>query len=156
MTKTLDTDKYTIGSLLGRYERRRVILPPFQRSYSWEKSQLNQFWDDLVLFEKEFAKAPQTASYFLGPIVVMQQEDHIELLDGQQRLATATISLGAMRDAARALDKTGSTKGADLARDIQRELLEKDTDPVSYSLTLGQLDEPFFVKAIKTDPPAVV
>jgi cell division protein FtsL len=154
MTKTLDTDKYTIGSLLGRYERRRVILPPFQRSFSWEKAQLNQFWDDLVLFEEEFAGAPQTASYFLGPIVVIQQEDHIELLDGQQRLATATIALAAMRDAARALDKTGSTKGADLARDIQRELVEKDTDPVSYSLTLGQLDEPFFVKAIKNDPPS--
>ena len=155
MTKTLDTDKYTIGSLLGRYERRSVILPPFQRTYSWEKAHLNQFWDDLLLFEQKFAKAPQTASYFLGPIVVIQQEDHIELLDGQQRLATATIALAAMRDAARELDKPGSTKGADLARDIQRELLEKDTDPVSYSLTLGQLDEPFFVKAIKTDPPAV-
>ncbi len=155
MTKTLDTDKYTIGALLGRYERRRVILPPFQRAYSWEKAQVNQFWDDLVLFEKEFAKVPQTASYFLGPIVVMQQEDHIELLDGQQRLATSTIALAAMRDSARGLDKSGSTKGADFARDIQRELVEKDTDPVSYSLTLGQLDEPFFVKAIKTDPPAI-
>jgi hypothetical protein len=155
MTKTLDTDKYTIGGLLGRYERRRVILPPFQRSYSWEKAQLNQFWDDLVLFEKEFAKAPQTASYFLGPIVVIQQEDHIELLDGQQRLATATIAIAAIRDAARALDKSTLTKGADLARDIQRELMEKDTEPLSYSLTLGQLDEPFFLKAIKNDPPAV-
>jgi hypothetical protein len=155
MTKTLDTDKYTIGSLLGRYERRRVILPPFQRTYSWEKAQVNQFWNDLTLFEKEFTRAPQTASYFLGPIVVIQQEDHIELLDGQQRLATATIALAAMRDAARALDKPGSTKGHDLARDIQRELVEKDTEPVTYSLTLGELDEPFFLKAIKSDPPAV-
>jgi hypothetical protein len=155
MTKTLDTNKYTIGTLLGRYERRRVILPQFQRSFSWEKAHLNQFWDDLVLFESAFAKAPRTASYFLGPIVVIQQEDHIELLDGQQRLATSTIALAAIRDAARALDKPGSTKGADLARDIQRELVEKDTDPVSYSLTLSQLDEPFFIKAIKNDPPAV-
>lgn len=155
MTKTLDTDKYAIGSLLGRYERRRVILPPFQRAYSWEKAQVNQFWDDFMLFEKEFAKAPQTASYFLGSIVVIQQEDHIELLDGQQRLATATIALAAMRDTARDLDKPSYTKGSDFARDIQRELVEKDTEPVTYSLTLGQLDEPFFVKAIKTDPPAV-
>lgn len=155
MTKTLDTDKYTIGTLLGRYERRRVVLPPFQRTYSWEKAQVNQFWNDLTLFENEFAKAPQTATYFLGPIVVIQQEDQIELLDGQQRLATATISLAAMRDASRVLDKPGSTKGHDLARDIQRELLEKDTEPVTYSLTLGELDEPFFVKSIKTDPPAV-
>lgn len=155
MTKTLDTDKYTIGTLLGRYERRRVMLPPFQRSYSWEKAQLNQFWDDLILFEKEYSKAPLTASYFLGSIVVIQQDDHILLLDGQQRLATATIVLAAMRDAARELDKAGQKKGSDLARDIQRELIEKDTEPITFSLTLGELDEPFFIKAIKSDPPAL-
>ena len=154
MTKTLDTDKYTIGSLLGRYERRRVVLPEFQRSYSWERAQVSQFLDDLFRFETEFSKNPLTASYFLGPIVVIHHDDYVLLLDGQQRLATATIALAAMRDTARAQDKPGTTKGADFARDIQRELIEKDTDPVSHSLTLGELDEPFFVKGIKSDPPA--
>lgn len=33
--------------------------------------------------------------------------------------------------------------------------MEKDTEPIAYSLTLGQLDEPFFVKAIKNDPPSI-
>lgn len=155
MIKTLDTEKYTIGNLLGRYERRYVKLPPFQRSFSWEKTQINQFWDDLVLFQKDYVRIPTTASYFLGPIVIIQEEDHILLLDGQQRLATSTITLSAMRDVARTLDKSGMTKGADLARDIQRELIEKDTEPATFSLILGDLDEPFFIKAIKTDPPAV-
>jgi hypothetical protein len=155
MSKTLDTEKYTIGSLLGRYERRRVVLPEFQRSYSWEKAHVLKFLDDLCFFESEFSKTPLTASYFLGPIVVIQHEDHILLLDGQQRLATASIVLAAMRDIARGLDsKPGPIKGGDLARDIQRELIEKDSEPVAYSLTLGELDEPFFLKAIKTDPPA--
>ena len=49
-----------------------------------------------------------------------------------------------------------TTKGADFARDVQRELLEKDTDPITYSLTLSDLDEEFFSKAIKSDPPLVV
>ena len=155
MGKTLDTDKYTIGSLLGRYERRRVVLPEFQRSYSWEKQHVATFWDDLLRFEKEYTSAPSTASYFLGPIVLIEREDSVLLLDGQQRLATATIALAALRDMARATDKHGNTKGADLARDIQRELIEKDTDPVSYALTLSDLDEPYFLKAIKADPPAV-
>jgi hypothetical protein len=52
------------------------------------------------------------------------------------------------------MDKPGSTKGSDFARDIQRELLEKDTDPVTYALTLSELDEPYFRNAIKHDPPA--
>ncbi|MEO6112520.1 MAG: DUF262 domain-containing protein [Nitrospiraceae bacterium] len=76
-------------------------------------------------------------------------------MDGQQRLATAIVALAAMRDLARSLDKPPYTKGADFARDIQREILEKDTEPSSYSLTLSELDEPFFLKAIKSDPPAV-
>lgn len=155
MAKTLDTEKYAIGALLGRYERRRVVLPEFQRSYSWEKQHVATFWDDLLRFESEYASAPSTASYFLGPIVLIGQTDTVLLLDGQQRLATATIAFAALRDSARGVDKAPSTKGADLARDIQRELIEKDTDPVTYALTLSDLDEPYFLKAIKADPPAV-
>jgi hypothetical protein len=69
--------------------------------------------------------------------------------------ATATITFAALRDVARILDKSGGTKASDLARDIQRELIEKDTDPVTYSLTLSELDEPYFLKAIKADPPTI-
>lgn len=155
MAKPVDSKEYTIGSLLGRYERRRVILPEFQRSYSWEKGQISTFWGDLILFSTEYAKLPSSASYFLGPIVLIEHADHLLLLDGQQRLATSIISLTAMRDVARSLDKKGLTKGGDLARDIQRELIEKEQDPVSYSLRLGDLDEPYFIKAIKLDPPVI-
>lgn len=155
MPKTFDTQTFTIGGMLGRYERRQVVLPEFQRSYSWEKPQVATFLDDLLRFEQEYVAMPSIASYFLGSIVLIEQEENMLLLDEQQRLATATIILAAMRDIARTLDKKEYSKGADLARDIQRELIEKDTDSVSYSLTLGELDEPYFLGAIKTDPPAV-
>lgn len=155
MAKSLDTAKYSVGSLLGRYERHRVVLPEFQRAYSWEKQQVETFWEDLVLFAGEYVAAPGTASYFLGPIVLIERDDTLLLLDGQQRLATATIALAAMRDTARAIDKGAQGKGSDLARDIQRELLEKDTEPVTYALSLSELDEPFFAKVIKSDPPSV-
>lgn len=155
MRQAIDAHRWTIGSLLGRYERRPVVLPPFQRAFSWERPQLTVFWEDLVSFESSYSSAPLTASYFLGSIVVIESDEHILLLDGQQRLATATIALAAMRDIARGLDTSSATKGGDFARDIQREILEKDTEPTSYSLTLSELDEPFFLKAIKNDPPAV-
>ncbi len=155
MPKTFDTHTYTIGFLLGRYERRRVVLPQFQRSYSWEKAQVLTFLDDLLLFENGYSQSPNTASYFLGSIVIIEQEESLLLLDGQQRLGTATIILAAMRDLARTLDKAKFTKGGDLARDIQRELIEKDTDPITFSLELSELDEPYFQNAIKGDPPLV-
>ena len=155
MPKTLDAGTFTIGALLGRYERRRIVLPEFQRSFSWEKAQIARFWEDLIRFEKEYSLSPSTASYFLGPMVQIENEDQLLLLDGQQRLATATIALAVLRDVARGLDKRGGIKGSDLARDIQRELIEKDTDPISYALTLSEFDEPYFLNAVKTDPPTV-
>jgi hypothetical protein len=147
--------KKSIGELLGAYERRSLKLPEFQRSYSWEKAQLAAFWGDLKAFRTRFEKSPVDAAYFLGPIVVIQSNSEITVLDGQQRLATATIFFAVLRDLAR---KThASTKLTELdyfARDIQRELIEKkDTDPLVYSLTLSELDEPFFLQAIKSDPP---
>lgn len=149
----LGTSPYSIGKLLGRYETRRVILPPFQRSFSWEKGHVTTFWDDLVHFEKNYSASSKKATRFLGSIVLIESGDSILLLDGQQRLATATIVLAALRDFARSLDKLNQKEGADLARDIQRELIAKD-DAVGWALTLGDLDEPFFQKAIKSDPPA--
>lgn len=155
MPKPFDTQTFTVGALLGRYERRQVILPTFQRSYSWEKVQVSAFINDLLQFQEEFVRSPSTASYFLGSIVLIEKDESLLLLDGQQRMATATIVLAAMRDLARSLDKPSFIKGSDLARDIQRELIEKDTDPVTFALILSELDEPFFHKAIKSDPPAV-
>jgi hypothetical protein len=86
---------------------------------------------------------------------LIEGDDNLLLLDGQQRLATATVLLAVMRDIARSLDKGSAKSGADFARDIQRDLIEKDTDPPCYALTLSELDEPFFLKAIKEDPPSV-
>lgn len=153
MSKEIDATRKSLGELLGRYERRPVVLPEFQRPYSWDKAHVTAFWEDLEAFRATYVASPVTASYFLGSIVVLKSDDQIVLLDGQQRMATTTIALAAIRDVARTLDNPPATKGNDFARDVQRELLEKDTDPVTYSLTLSELDEEFFFKAVKTDPP---
>jgi len=144
----------TIGSLLGRNERRSISLPRFQRGFSWEKSQVAAFWKDLMEFKAEFDRNRVAATYFLGPIVLRETETEIVLLDGQQRLASATIMLGCLRDVARALPLSAGSAGSDLARDIQSGFIEKeDTLPPQYSLCLGELDEHFFAQSVKADPP---
>lgn len=65
MTQAIDAHRWTIGSLLGRYERRPVILPPFQRAFSWERPQLAVFWDDLVSFESSYCASPFKRILFL-------------------------------------------------------------------------------------------
>ncbi len=128
-----------------------MILPRFQRGYSWEKSQVSTFWSDLVGFEKLYSANPVSASYFLGPIVTQESDTEIVLLDGQQRLATATIFLAVLRNVARTLDQPGEHRGADFARDIQAELIEKEGKSASYALRLGELDQEFFQKNIQED-----
>ena len=147
--------KASIGELLGEYERRQIKLPEFQRSYSWEKAQVATFWKDLKDFRERYDKSPVDASYFLGPIVVIESKTEITVLDGQQRLATATILLAGLRNLSRELHAASPFQELDyFARDMQRELVEKkDTTPRAYSLTLSELDEPYFLQTIKSDPP---
>ncbi len=150
--------KTSIGGLLGEYERRQLKLPEFQRSYSWEKTQVATFWGDLKAFRDRYQANPVTAAYFLGPIVVIESETDITILDGQQRLATATIFLAVLRDLAAEFNAAAPAKDLDyFARDVQRELIEKkDTNPLTYSLSLSELDESFFLQTIKSSPRAVV
>lgn len=153
MGRNFESRPATIGSLLGNNERRNVLLPRFQRGFSWESSQIATFWTDLVTFRTIFDADPISATYFLGPIVLQEDAKQIILLDGQQRLATATILLACIRNIARKLDGsvTGEHKGADLARDIQVNFIEKEEEPLRFSLCLGELDESFFLQTIKLD-----
>lgn len=150
--------KASVGELLNEYQRLPLKLPEFQRPYSWEKTQVATFWGDIVTFRDRYIKNPVSAEYFLGPVVLMTSESDITVLDGQQRLATATIFLAVLRDTARRLHAEHSSPDLhDFGRDIQRELIEKkDTTPLVYSLTLSDLDEAFFHQKIKASSPGDV
>lgn len=146
---------YNITALLGRtsfpsYSAKRVVVPPFQRGYSWELNHVSTFWEDLINFHNQRDNRVGQDTYFLGPIVVLPESDCISLLDGQQRLATCTILLAVIRDMGRA---QGGQLGSDLARDIQRDLIMVDDENDIYALTLGELDDEYFRSAIQEDPP---
>jgi uncharacterized protein with ParB-like and HNH nuclease domain len=90
----------TVGELLSTISRSRIVVPTFQRGYEWAKKHVEAFWIDIQKFEKERDSKTGSKKYFLGPIVVLEKpDDVIELLDGQQRLATATILLSVLRAA---------------------------------------------------------
>ena len=96
MYETFNSQSKNIGELLGGNERARLIVPKFQRGYSWEKKHVEAFWTDVTGFQKESAVKGGPDKYFLGPIVLLQEsKDVIHLLDGQQRLATAIVLFSA-------------------------------------------------------------
>ncbi len=97
-----DSEAYSFVGLLGRASFQSiginsVVVPPFQRGYSWKKEQVATFWDDVGDLLKGDPSTGATDNYFLGPIVYRVGSDCIHLLDGQQRLATATILFAVIR-----------------------------------------------------------
>lgn len=73
-----------------------IYVPPNQRDYSWLEKHVKDLFSDL-----NNAVAGNAAEYFLGTIVTAKDDedsDKPRVVDGQQRLATTLILLGAIRD----------------------------------------------------------
>ncbi len=101
MTVQIDTfqpEKRTVGQILSSTSP-PIRVPDYQRDYSWETQQVGEFWSDLIAFGGNNPSAPLVGKeYFLGAAVLVNNGSYHLLLDGQQRLATATILLSALRD----------------------------------------------------------
>ena len=115
--------------LLGRV----FIIPDYQREYSWEKSQLEAFYNDLSscssthlmgsLLTVEYKEAPDTHKSHLPNLENKQifgldntPTTLHEVIDGQQRLTTIMICLAAIGQSLK------SHKNQDLTRDSQSDI----------------------------------
>lgn len=130
---------------IGRVLRdHRVAVPPNQREYSWLDEHISTLFQDFAN-----AIANNQATYFLGTIVLTRGEGEVpEVSDGQQRLATTTILLAAIRD-------HFARKGDNLrVQSMQPFLMEIDlasTDNVP-KLKLNIDDNEFFRKFVLLPP----
>ncbi|HTV36993.1 MAG TPA: DUF262 domain-containing protein, partial [Xanthobacteraceae bacterium] len=81
-------------------KQNQLAVPPNQREYSWTEKEVRTLFQD---FAKAIAEGG--GSYFLGTIVTIPRADRpLEVVDGQQRLATTAIMLSAIRDYLRKRD----------------------------------------------------
>jgi uncharacterized protein with ParB-like and HNH nuclease domain len=65
-------------------------IPRFQRPYSWDRTNVEDFWNDAIV--------ENDAQYFIGNFVVYDDKDAMGVVDGQQRLTTMTLLLCALRN----------------------------------------------------------
>jgi len=143
-----------IGSLLSSNQRERIVVPTFQRGYMWKIKHVEAFWDDVDRQRQASTSARGAEPHFFGPIVTLSkpQDGIIEILDGQQRLATATILFCVIRDLGEEIYKaTGVVTAHDLARQIDFQFVHKDGG--EYSLELGETDRQYFMDTVQHDPP---
>ena len=137
-------EKKTVGQLLSMTNP-PILVPDWQRNYSWTSTEVEEFWQDLIKFDSKYSDENiNDQEYFLGSIVLVDNNtDHL-LLDGQQRLATSTILVSVIRDF------LGRYK-ADAATRTQNKFLSDFDDALNrniYKLRLNKFDRDYFQRTI--------
>lgn len=122
-----------------------LSVPRYQRSYAWEDRQVSELFQDIATAIGEKEK-----EYFLGSIVVMNEPpNRPEVVDGQQRLATTSILLCAIRDY---FYKNGDRARADDIENkylVKRDLRTQERVP---RLQLNEADHDFYQKRVLSRP----
>ena len=127
----------------------QYLIPPYQRTYSWEKEQCLRLWNDIVELHKS-----RREGHFVGSIVRIDEDSaagstRAMIIDGQQRLTTLTLLIVALRDYAAAHADCGVN-----ANKITDTLLlnQYETGNDKYKLLLTQSDREALIKKIEGSP----
>jgi hypothetical protein len=142
---TLDRMRIDLEGIGHALSDKKLQVPVYQRVYAWQREHVTELFQDIgsAIFDG-------TAEYFVGSIVVSSKgTDRPEVVDGQQRLATTTILLFAIRDY---FFNTGDT---DRASDLERKYLkERDlrTQEEVPRFRLNKIDDDFFRKRVLATP----
>ena len=64
-------------------------IPPYQREYSWSDDEVSEFWSDL---NGGVGGEP----YFLGLVILTEEDGRKQVVDGQQRILTITLLAAAL------------------------------------------------------------
>ena len=141
------------------FHKRLFRVPDYQRGYSWEKRQVEEFLEDLELLGPN-------RHHYTGTIVLHQSEsgnspmdedgnsyDIVDIVDGQQRLTTIVLMLDGI---SRSLDEFSDVaKG--LSQGIRKNFIATrgiNGQPL-YKLSLNQDTNLFFKSSVLEEQPSV-
>lgn len=122
----------------------KLSVPLYQRSYAWEDSHVTDLFDDLLTSIRN-----SEDEYFIGSLVISSGNDRDEVVDGQQRLATISIFIAAIRD------YFVNSGDIDRAEDIQNQYLssrDRRSQEVIPNLKLNNNDNNYFYNRIILSP----
>lgn len=77
--------------ILNTSIRGQLTIPEYQRPYIWKKKQINQILDSLL--EHYENKVDSKPMYYLGTILLHQENGKLNVIDGQQRITTSLLFL---------------------------------------------------------------
>lgn len=136
----------TIRDLLG--SKRQFLIPRFQREYSWDKKNYQEFFEDMIGNLSVSNGKIVANQYFLGTMLFIGNftegtDQKISVVDGQQRLTTITILFSAMSDRFSAL---GEEK---LSQQLFGYIMTEDDDGNEVRILKSKTSYPFFAYFIQ-------
>jgi uncharacterized protein with ParB-like and HNH nuclease domain len=139
---SINIDLQGVGRILLN---KNLSVPIYQRSYAWGEDHVRDLIEDI-----NCAIADGAHEYFIGTIVTTKNKaPRAEIADGQQRLATVTILLAAVRDFF--YNKGDKERAGTITADLlhKKELKTLELIP---KLRLNDADNDYFVKTILLNP----
>lgn len=136
-------------------QRNQFVIPIYQRAYSWELSQCQQLWRDIL----RVARDQSASGHFIGSVVYIAKGIYavaslpqLLVIDGQQRLTTLTLLLAAL---AKVIKETGADIGITPRRLENYYLFNADEEgEARYKLLLTRNDRDTLIRLVdgKTSP----
>ena len=146
----LNSNLIKLGSFLGN---EKLFIPEYQRGYSWEETQLDDFWIDLIEIYQEKTRD----EHFLGQVVIHKNKEDGKryIIDGQQRISTTIILLDILRTKFKEIaDSTNNNDANDDAEDINTKCIGRVSERKKEQyLSMGGVDKEFFINYIQTRGP---
>ncbi len=95
----MKADATTLLKFIKDNQKNQLVIPIYQRVYSWEKKQCEELWDDII----KVGGDDKMNGHFIGSILyvldgIKHSDNALLIIDGQQRLTTITLLLTALRD----------------------------------------------------------
>lgn len=95
----MEADVTTLLKFMKDNQKNQLVIPIYQRLYSWEKEQCKQLWDDII----KIGGDDKMNGHFIGSILyvldgIAHSNNALLIIDGQQRLTTITLLLIALKD----------------------------------------------------------
>ncbi len=95
----MKADAMKLLDFISKSQEKQLVIPIYQRLYSWKKEQCEQLWDDII----KIGGNDKANGHFIGSILyerdgITHSNNLLLIIDGQQRLTTITLLLIALRN----------------------------------------------------------
>ena len=134
---------------MREYLSKTLYIPMYQREYSWDEAELDDFWADLTttIADKDI--------HFFGQIVIHNEDDKkLYVIDGQQRTITSVIFLRALQ---KICSENSIIKDSEDAKSIVDDIASligrKKRKANELHLILGNDDKDYFIDKIQSGFP---